>query len=49
MSFYHFTPPREEDFSTDEAYLDALEAWAEAEDEWAEERMEERRMEREFN
>lgn len=40
MSFHHFTPPREEDFDSDEDYQDALECWERAEDDWVDEYIE---------
>ena len=45
MSFYHWQPPKEEDYSTEEEFLEAYEAWERAEDDY-EEYMEMRREER---
>ena len=45
MSFYHWQPPKEEDYSTEEEFLEAYEAWERAEDDY-EEYMESRREER---
>lgn len=47
MSFYHWQPPKEEDYGTEEEFLEAYEAWERAEDDYAEECMERRREERE--
>ena len=43
MSFYHWQPPKEEDYETEEEFREAYEAWERAEDDYAEERMERRR------
>ena len=45
MSFYHWQPPKEEDYSTEEEFLEAYEAWERAEDDY-QEYMEMRREER---
>ena len=45
MSYYHWQPPKEEDYSTEEEFLEAYEAWERAEDDY-EEYMEMRREER---
>lgn len=34
--FYHFNPPKRENYRTDEEYEEALEEWEWAEDEYAE-------------
>lgn len=47
--FYHFNPPRPEDYLTDDEYQDAVAAWENAEDDYVEEYMERKRMERENN
>lgn len=47
MSFYHWQPPKVEDYSTEEEFQEAYEAWERAEDDYAEECMERRREERE--
>lgn len=49
MSFYHWQPPKVEDYSTDEEYEESLSAWEEAEDTYEEEYMERMREEREYN
>ena len=43
MSYYHWQPPKEEDYETEEEFLEACNAWERAEDEYAEECMERRR------
>lgn len=43
MSFYHWQPPKEEDYRTEDEFLEAYEAWERAEDDYAEECMERRR------
>lgn len=45
MSYYHWQPPKEEDYGTEEEFLEAYEAWERAEDDY-EEYMEMRRNER---
>lgn len=45
MSFYHWQPPKEEDYETEEEFLEAYEAWERAEDEYAEECRERRLLE----
>ena len=47
MSYYHWQPPKDEDYSTEEECLEADEAWERAEDDYAEYCMERRREERE--
>ena len=46
MSYYHWQPPKEEDYSTEEEFLEAYDAWERAEDDYAEYCMEMRREER---
>lgn len=46
--YYHFKPPKPEDYNTEEEYEKALEEWESAEDEYAEDFLEMVRMER-FN
>lgn len=41
--YYRFKVPTSEDYSTDEDYQEALSAWENAEDDYAEEYMERRR------
>ena len=43
--FYHFNPPKRENYSTEEEYEEALEEWELAEDEYAEECRERRLLE----
>ena len=49
MSFYHCQPPKEEDYSSEEEYQEALSAWEDAEDIYIEDYLERRREEREYN
>ena len=44
--YYHFNPPKQEDYNTDQEYEKALEEWESAEDEYAEECRERRLLER---
>ena len=45
MSFYHWQPPKEEDYGTEEEFLEAYEAWERAEDIYIEDYLERRREE----
>lgn len=45
MSFYHWQPPKEEDYSSDEEFQEALSAWEDAEDIYIEDYLERRREE----
>lgn len=47
MSFYHWQPPKEENYSSDEEFREALSAWEYAEDTYIEDYLERRREERE--
>ena len=47
MSFYHWQPPKEENYSSDEEFREALSAWEYAEDNYIEDYLERRREERE--
>lgn len=47
MSFYHWQPPKAEDYSSDEEFQEALSAWEYAEDTYIEDYLERRREERE--
>ena len=49
MSFYHWQPPKKEDYSSDEEFQEALSAWEFAEDTYIEDYLERRREERENN
>ena len=45
MSFYHWQPPKEENYSSDEEFQEALSAWEDAEDIYIEDYLERRREE----
>ena len=45
MSFYHWQPLKVEDYSTEEEFQEAYDAWERAEDEYAEEYRERRLLE----
>ena len=45
MSFYHWQPPKEENYSYDEEFQEALSAWEDAEDIYIEDYLERRREE----
>ena len=47
MSFYHWQPPKEENYSSNEEFREALSAWEYAEDTYIEDYLERRREERE--
>ena len=49
MSFYHWQPPKAEDYSSDEEFQEALSEWEDAEDTYIEDYLERRREERENN
>lgn len=49
MSFYHWQPPKAEDYSSDEEFQEALSAWEDAEDNYIEDYLERRREEMENN
>lgn len=49
MSFYHWQPPKEENYSSDEEFQEALSAWEDAEDIYIEDYLERRRQEIENN
>ena len=49
MSFHHWHPPKEEDYSSDEEYQEALSAREGAEDTYIEDYLERQREERENN
>lgn len=47
MSFYHWQPPKKENYSSDEEFREALSAWEYAEDTYIEDYLERWRKERE--
>ena len=47
MSFYHWQPPKEENYSSDAEFREALSAWEYAVDTYIEDYLERRREERE--
>lgn len=46
---YHLEPPKPEDYGSKEEYLDAVEAWESEEDDYVDDYLELRRIEREYN
>lgn len=47
--YYHYNPPRQEDYPTDDEYQEAVATWENAEDDYIDNYMEMRQLEREFN
>ena len=47
--YYHYNPPRQEDYPTDDEYQEAYATWENAEDDYVDNYVEMRQLAREFN
>ena len=47
--YYHYDPPRQEDYPTDDEYQEAVATWEKAEDDYRDNYVEMRQLEREYN